>query len=366
LPNPKLPNPKLPNPKAPNLRSGRAACTSLFTLALCAAAVPVAAQVNGGHSADAGNGAIGIRLAEIPANRMDDPRAHLFIDDHVNPGTTFTRGLRVYSTSAKPQHLTVYAAAASISDHRFTFAPGSTGNELTSWIKLDHSQLNLAPHSSAPIKVTVAVPSWAAEGERLAVIWAQVSSAAAAPKANVALVNRVGIRTYLDVGPGGEPPSDFRTDQIHTRRTPSGRPEVVATVTNTGQRAIDLSGQLLLSDGPSSVSAAGPFPVVRGTTLAPKEHGQITVPLGRNLPTGRWRYRLTLQSGRVKHTMTGSLDFSPVIHGGLALFGYPVGAVTLALGGVTSAALTLLIPILVRSRSRRRIRATHPRHDDLG
>jgi hypothetical protein len=52
------------------------------------------------------------------------------------------------------------------------------------------------------------VPVNLRNGERYAVLWAQVVS----PKDsrhNVAVVHRVGVRVYLDVGPGGEPASDF-------------------------------------------------------------------------------------------------------------------------------------------------------------
>ena len=232
----------------------------------------LALHLSGATPATADGGAIGISLVGTPPDRTDDPRARLFIDDHVDPGTTFTRRLRVDNTSRTPQHVTLYAGAAGISGHRFTFAPGATGNELTSWITLDRSRLDLKAHSGEPVKATIAVPPWAAKGERYAVIWAQVASVARSRGANIAMVNRVGIRTYLDVGPGGEPPSDFRISDPHPRRTPDGRRELVATVRNTGERAIDLDGQLSLFGGPSSLQA-GPFPAVRGTTLAPGEQG---------------------------------------------------------------------------------------------
>lgn len=322
-------------------------------LALHPIMAPAGARADTGPSHRADMGAIGIRLTQIPASRMDDPRARLYIDDHVNPGTTFTRGLRVSSTSHKTQHLRLYAGAASIKDHQFTVAPDATGNELSSWIKLDRSELDLRPHSNASFKATISVPSWATKGEQYAVIWAEVSSAQPGPKANIALVNRVGIRTYLDIGPGGEPRSDFEISQVHPERSPEGRDQVVATVTNTGRRAIDLSGQLMLSDGPSSLDA-GPFPVTRGTTLMPEDHGQITVPVGKDVPNGPWKYRLTLESGRVSHTVTGELTFAKDLRtSGLlgSLMRMPVPLV-LALAGSAFAVLILLMLLLRRFRTR--------------
>ncbi|MFF4778326.1 hypothetical protein ACFY05_36435 [Microtetraspora fusca] len=255
-----------------------------------------------------GKGSIGIRLLEAPKNRMDDPRARLFIVDHVNPGTTFSRRLEVKNGSSKRQHVEVYAAAADIKHERFTFAPGRTPNELTSWIKLDRSALDLPPYGSSQVKATISVPKTATKGERYAVIWAQVSTRQPTAKRNIALVNRVGIRAYLDVGPGGEPPSEFRIGEVVPQRGDDSSPSITAAVWNTGERAIDLVGQLTLSDGPAGVRA-GPYKVAPGTTLAPGDAGAVTVPLDDRLPDGPWKFRLTLQSGRVTHTVSGSFTF---------------------------------------------------------
>lgn len=327
---------------------------TLLTLALHPITAPVGARADAGPSHRPDQGSIGIGLAEIPVNRMDDPRAHVYIDDHVNPGTTFTRRLQVTSSSRKTQHLRLYAGAADIKNRRFTFSQGATGNELSSWIKLNHSRVDLRPHGTAPVKVTFTVPAWAAKGEQYAVIWAEVSSTQPGPKTNIALTNRVGIRTYLDIGPGGDPRSAFEISQVHAERSPHEHDQVVATVTNTGRRAIDLSGELQLTDGPSSLDA-GPFPVTRGTTLMPQDHGQITVPVGKDLPDGPWKYRLTVQSGRVTHTATGELAFAKDLRtAGLlgSLMRLPV-PLALALAGGASAGLIFFVLLLRRFRTRK-------------
>ncbi|MEV1168806.1 hypothetical protein [Nonomuraea sp. NPDC049784] len=293
--------------RSPFPRPASAALLAFLLHAMMGA--PAATDAERGRTRPTDEGAISIRVLEIPANRVDDPRSHVFIVDHVNPGTTFTRRLEVRSTSAKPQHVELYAAAASINRGRFTFAPDRGSNELTSWIRLDRSAADLPPRGSARVKATVAVPQWAGKGERYAVIWAQVSSEPAdGIHGNVTLVNRVGVRAYLDVGPGGEPPSDFQIGTIIPQRAEDGRPKIVAAVSNTGERAVDLNGQLTLTDGPSSLSA-GPYLIDRGTTLAPGERGNVTAQLGKELPDGPWTFHLTLNSGRVSHTLTGTLTF---------------------------------------------------------
>ncbi|MFI6455377.1 hypothetical protein ACIBF6_27900 [Streptosporangium amethystogenes] len=352
----------MPNPLLRRLVS--AALLALLSHPMISA--PASAGTGHREARPADEAFLGIRLLEIPANRMDDPRSHAFIVDHVNPGTTFTRRFEVYSTSSKPQHVRLYAGAADIRGARFTFAPGRTPNELSSWITLNRSAADLPAHGSAPVRATIAVPAWATKAERYAVIWAEVSSAGPDPKGNVALVNRVGIRVYLDVGPGGEPPSDFRIGKIVPQRTGDGQPKVVAAVANTGRRAIDVEGQLTLSEGPSSLSA-GPFPTDRDTTLAPGEHGEITVLLGKALPDGPWKFRLALRGGRVSHTATGTLAF-PADPGG---WGPPASldsplTLTISLAGLVAlvAAVILLIGFR-RLRARQRIPAAGHLRGDL-
>ncbi|WP_433253348.1 hypothetical protein ACQPYK_09800 [Streptosporangium sp. CA-135522] len=354
----------MPSPLCPLSR--RVLPATLLALLLSASAgAPAVADTGRDRARSAGRDLLGVRLLEIPANRMDDPRSHSFIVDHVNPGTTFTRRFEVYSTSRKPQHVRLYAGAAAISHSRFTFAPAGTANELSSWITLNRPEVDLPARGSTSVKATVAVPMWATKAERYAVIWAEIASPGPGPKGNIALVNRVGIRAYLDVGPGGEPPSDFDIGEIVPQRTEDGQPKVVASVANTGQRALDFDGRLSLSEGPSSLSA-GPFRINRDTTLAVGGRGDITIPLGEDLPDGPWKFRLTLQSGRVSHTATGTLTFpaKPGTWGLPAALDSPM-TMTLGLAGLVAlvAALVLLIGFR-RSRARRRSPAAGRLHGE--
>jgi hypothetical protein len=107
-------------------------------------------------------------------------------------------------------------------------APGTTSQR---------AALPILAHAGAPLAARFIVPAWAQPGERYAVIWAQVSSEKAGPQGNVTLVNQVGTRVYLHVGPGAEPPSDFRVGPLRAQTTPGGHRTLTATVANTGQRA---------------------------------------------------------------------------------------------------------------------------------
>lgn len=118
------------------------------------------------------------------------------------------------------------------------------------------------------------------------------------------------MRLYVDVGPGGEPRSDFEIGELVPSRTPQGKPIVHARVRNTGGRAVDLSGSLSLRDGPGGLNA-GPFPVKLGTTIAPGKQGRARIELDQRLPDGPWTVELTIRSGRLERTVEAKLTFPP-------------------------------------------------------
>ena len=156
--------------------------------------------------------------------------------------------------------------------------------------------------------MTVTAPDDASAGERYAMVWAGVTTTA--PTGVVSEMNRAGVRLYLSVSPGGAPPTDFTVGTLTTQRTADGKPMVLAQVHNTGGRALDLTGDLRLSEGPGGMSA-GPFDVELGTTLPPGGVGSATVALGEQVPDGPWKARIRLQSGLVKRLAQATTRFPP-------------------------------------------------------
>jgi hypothetical protein len=267
-----------------------------------------AAAVNSPERANQVSAAtIGVRLLEAPVSRRDDPRARMYIIDYLPPGAVIHRRFEVVNTSSRQQHVELYAAAASIANDRFVGAADRTANDLSGWVSLSSPARDIPGGGHADLEATITVPASAAAGERYAVIWAQVSSPQDA-SGTVRVVNRVGLRLYLDVGTGGEPASDFAVLSLAAARTSDGTPEVLAEVHNTGARALDMAGSLTLTDGPGSMSA-GPFPVELGLTLGIGNFGQACVPLDKRLPRGPWTARLTLTSGPIQHTTQARLTF---------------------------------------------------------
>lgn len=270
-------------------------------LAVVAATVGILA----GPASAAEDGRLSVRLTDAPENRRDDPRAQVYVVDHLPPGSTITRHIEVTNDSRDPMQVELYPGPVEIVDGAWTPLEEGATSELTEWTTMGEDTTDLSPGQSVIVPVTIDVPDDASSGERYGVVWAQTSSTG---DGQVRMVSRVGIRVYLSIGPGGEPATDFTIDSLTGQRLDDGTLRVLADVTNTGGRAIDLQGELTLSEGPNALSA-GPYAVTDGTTLGPGEAGQVTVDLDPDLPLGPWHALLELSSGKLQRTAEADLTF---------------------------------------------------------
>ncbi len=257
---------------------------------------------------DAPSGGIGLRLLDAPTAAADDPRARLYIVDHLAPGTRIERRIAVSNTTASPETVALYAAAASIDDGAFVGASGNTANELSSWATVTPGRSTIPAGEARTATVVIDVPDDAAPGEQYGVIWAEVRSDQNDDNSGVVQVSRVGIRLYVSVGPGSAPAADFTITSLTAERSTEGAPVVSAVVRNTGGRALDMSGTLQLSDGPGALSA-GPFPADLGRTLAIGDTETVTVTLDEAVPAGPWVAQLTLRSGPIERNAEATITF---------------------------------------------------------
>jgi hypothetical protein len=283
--------------------------TGLAAVAVSFAGIALTAHT-GTAQPDPDTRGVGIQLLDAPVSRRDDPRALRYIVDHVPPGAVLKRNVLVVNKSSGRRVIEVYPGSATVEGERFRFGEGRTTSELTSWISVDRSRLDLKAGEAARLSVTIRVDPTASPGERYGVLWASTvpDPADQTPEANVTQVHRVGVRIYLDVGPGGEPVSEFAIGQLIPARDEQGNPSVAVHVVNTGERAVDLTGSATLSEGPGGVSA-GPFEVVKGTTLGPGQAGTVTVWFPRELPNGPWTIRVALDSGKTTGKATAHITF---------------------------------------------------------
>ncbi|MFF0155778.1 hypothetical protein [Micromonospora sp. NPDC005203] len=322
---------------------------SVALVALGVSAAPAVA-VREQRREPADDAAISIRMLDIPASRVQDPRAQVYIVDHLNPGTTIHRRVEVQNTSGESQKIEFYSGAASVEDNAFAVPEGRAGNELSGWIRLKTAGIELDPGERRPVEVEIAVPRKASKGERYAAIWAQVTSAKERT-GNVTQIHRVGIRVYLDIGPGGEPPTDFRVDGLAAEPGPGEFAVVTAKVTNTGQRALDMTGTLSLT---KAAVRAGPFKVTNGVTILPGRSGQVRIEINQALPAGVWDVDATLVSGIVERTATGKISLPVPAPMAVATSGGPNWLVY-AVGGIALLVLITLAGWYLVRRHRTRL-----------
>ncbi|MCE5292549.1 MAG: DUF916 domain-containing protein [Nocardiaceae bacterium] len=298
---------------------------------------------------------IGVRIVEVPKNLVDDPRAQSYIIDNVPPGTTLERRIAVENNTGGTREIKVYPVAAKIdSDGGFSVIDPQT-NELSSWTTVNPPVLILENGQEATVNVTVSVPKTATESERYGAILAEVSSGAPTGT-GVKVVNRVGIRMYLSVGPGNGPSPDFRIESMTPRKNPNGHHEVLVHVTNTGGRALDLSGQITLTDGPGGLSL--PTKEGRGPTLGLTMSGDVLFDMESELPAGPWTAKATITSGLISHDAQAKITF-PASGTGETVGTQPSGGtlnwLIWVLGSISAAAIALIVFLLLRTK-----RLRHP------
>jgi hypothetical protein len=328
-----------------------AALVAAALISVTSTASPVSNASDHGDSA----GSFGLHLLEVPTSLANNPRAQTYIIDHLKPGMTIKRRIELSNHTKLPMRITVYPAAASITNGSFIGAAGQTVNELASWTKLSQGNLDVPVSGTLRDTVTIAVPQNAAPGERYAVVWASATGSAG----GIRMVRRVGVRIYLSVGGDNPPASKFTVDTLTAERDPNNRAVVQALVHNTGGRALDMSGTLTLS-AVSGMLKAGPYPVQLGTTLAPGQSEPVKAVLTDQVADGPWNATITLRSGLLDETYQAQITFphTPGITPAAAAHPKPVGGHLKMIAGITGILLILLSATAFHIGQRRRRRTT--------
>ncbi|MFF1382186.1 hypothetical protein ACFVWT_01335 [Arthrobacter sp. NPDC058288] len=315
-----------------------------FSAAVAAAAGPPPAST---APAPAG---IGIRLLDIPASTKDDPRARTYIIDRLAPGAEISRRIQVENNTGSAQMIRLYAGAARIDGGSFIGEDAGSKNDLSTWTAVGQPQVNVAAGAKAEVPVTIKVPSDAPESEQYGAVWAEVRSAAG--QGGVVQANRVGIRVYLSVGPGNGKPADFTITSLTPSRDEQGNPQLSALVTNTGGRALDVTGDLRLAAGPGGLSA-GPFGIQNATTIAPGKAQNVIFTLPSELPDGPWTVNVGLRSGLMEREASAPVTF-PAAGPGEAVSPAPDSEMPWLVPAAVAAALaiTALLSVLLLRRQR--------------
>lgn len=147
-------------------------------------------------AADAPTGSLGLRLLDAPADPAD-PREARYVVGTLAPGEVLRRRVEVSNTTAQPLEVQLYVGAASTDGPAgFDFAAGRTPNELSRWTTVRPSTVQVGSGGRAVADVEVAVPSDAALGERVAVVWAEQADTS---DGGLTLLSRVGVRMHVEV-----------------------------------------------------------------------------------------------------------------------------------------------------------------------
>ena len=334
----------------------RGRLTAVVILAGAAAIVPLSsAFASSPGRSPAVPGSVGIRLVAVAGASPRNPLASSYVVERLAPGTRLTRQVEIDNDTDRSVDVSVYPAAATVVRGSFAFGSGRSSNELSSWTSVGHNVVRLARGSEAFDTLTVNVPSGASSGERYAVLWAEVS-APPTVAGGITLVNRVGVRMYLTIGPGGAPPSNFAIGPLTAKRSATGGSVVVTTVHNSGQGTLDLSGNLMLTHGPDGLRA-GPIAATLGTLLAPGASEPVAVQLGSELPRGPWRADLGITSGSLERSAVATITF-PRGNGGAKSPRAP-GLSTLALVAAALFVVAVMVALaLLLSRHRRTVTVT--------
>lgn len=267
--------------------------------------VPAAAAADGSPSSAE---VVGVELVAHPDQAHLGRRGMVSIVAEAAAGSVVEREVEVSNDTRRRQRLTVSVGGATVGDEGFL--PDDADRLVTSWSAVEPAAVELVPGGRERVRVRIAVPADAPDGEHLAVVWVQPPASEGA----IREVNRVGVRVYLTTT-GGTPsadattaPADFLIEGMVPRRLADGTPQVVARVRNTGGRTLDLVGELGLADGPGGVRA-GPFPTDAVTTLGVGRVGEVLVTLPADLPAGPWLARLLLASGDVERAAEARIAF---------------------------------------------------------
>lgn len=249
---------------------------------------------------------LGIGIAEVPTGLADDPRAHVYVVDTVDPGATFERRLTVSNGTDEPLPVRLYPTAASVEDG-WAVAEGEEPTGAAAWITITPERIEVPAHGRTQVTARFRVPDDAPGGEHYGAI---VAERPAVTQDGVAVIHRAAVRVYLAVtGSGGEAPTtDFEIDTLAPGRTDEDVPYVLVGLSNTGGRAIDATGELFLTDGPGGISG-GPYPVSTARTIAPGGRGTVAIALDPGIPAGPWTARAEMRSGALERTAEATITF---------------------------------------------------------
>ena len=239
------------------LRSAFAGCCAVAIVIL--AQSPVLAIENGG-------------IGGKPANpNKDNPRSSSIFVYELEPGGVVADAVQVVNNTSSQKTLLVYPVDSQIaSGGTFTCAqkidqPISVG----SWVKMDKTEVVLAPNSSQNVGFTINVPKTASAGESDGCIVIQDSDRqTSAQNSGISLSFRTAIRVAITVP--GKITKDLSFTTVTAKTTDKHVINLSAGLKNNGNVSLDteLSVAVRTVFGTTARKAGGTFPVLARSEAA--------------------------------------------------------------------------------------------------
>lgn len=219
------------------------------------------------------------------------------ISQAVQPGGKIARTVRVSNNTGKARDISVYAGPARMVDGTHQIENRGAANALTTWTSVDKPVVFLEIGGSADVVVTIQVPTYAPATELLGVIWAEVDG------------SRSGVRMDVTVGGDNGPAADFAITDLAPSRQEDGTAVVAASVTNTGNHPVEMTGTLRLTQGPDG-KWLNPV-LAHPMTLGAGESSTVLFVIAdsASLPNGPWQANASLRNGYFIHDTDKSITF---------------------------------------------------------
>jgi hypothetical protein len=113
---------------------------------------------------------------------------------------------------------------------------------------------------------------------------------------------------YVSVGGLNAPASSLAVEKMTASRADDGSAVVMATIHNTGGRAIDTTANVTLAAVGATLTA-GPYDSVESVTIAPGDTAQVPISITDDIDAGPWLATVVATSGPLVVSAESTLTF---------------------------------------------------------
>jgi hypothetical protein len=261
---------------------------------------------------NAANSSLGLVFEILPSsdpdiNRLTVGQALWFV---IPPGQTKSRQVRVLSSSAIPQVITLSIGYLNRINGIATIED-SKKSETAPWASFKPDTFTLAPSGSKIIDFTFQIPADTEIGIHEAFLFATAKSAGPASKAEYSVPQAARIATpiFLGVGTSSQIDTNFSIENV-TGVVVDGVRNLKIDFSNTGKTPLNLTGNIQLSSTEFTGRLIGPL-LFTSVVIRPGIDGYVLIPAPNELTPGKWKILVTASqiSNTKTREFTKNIDF---------------------------------------------------------